>query len=253
MEMPILALQLYSLKNELEADFAATLAAVAEMGYRAVELANPHGRSGEEWAEELQKQGLLVVGAHVTIEDLEEKWREKVDFQRAVGNRQLVVPVPQKGWENARRREYEETVGRLSALAERAAGEGLDLAYHNHHWEFAPFGAGDPGCGMEVLLEQTTPDALRFEVDTAWMTKGGWDVESMLRENLDRVAMIHAKEYRGSDDSEPPMGEGDVDFPPVIALAKARGWPVVVEYESEPSLDGVAHSARYLQELLGKK
>ena len=249
--MSILALQLYSLKNEMEADFAATLAAVAEMGYHAVELANPHGRSGEEWGEELQKQGLSVIGAHVTIEDLEEKWREKVDFQRAVGNRQLVVPVPQKGWETAGRRDYEETAARLNALAEMAAGEGLALAYHNHHWEFAPFGAEDGGCGMEVLLAQTAPDALQFEVDTAWMTKGGWDVESMLRENLDRVAMIHAKEYRRSDDSEPPMGEGDVAFPSIVGLAKAQGWPVVVEYESEPSLDGVAHSAEYLQELLG--
>ena len=139
----------------------------------------------------------------------------------------------------------------MNALGERALREGLRLAYHNHHWEFDQYPGGDSGCGMETLLAETEPDLVVFEIDTAWMTKGGWDVPEFLRRHAGRVELIHAKEYRAADDSEPPMGESDVDFPAVVDLCLEKRWPVVVEYESDPAPEGLARSARYLQDLLG--
>ena len=245
-----LGMQFYSLRREAEADLRAALASVPGLGYSAIELANPHGWGGWRWRDELGQLGLAVVGAHVRMEDLEGDWAARVAFQRELGNRRLVVPVPQAGWETAGREEYRETARRLNALGARAADEGLELAYHNHHWEFADYGDGEPGCGMGTLLGETDPELVGFEVDTAWTTKGGWDVVEFLHEHASRVSMVHAKEYRAADDSEPPMGEGDVDFPSVVKLCAARRWPLVVEYESEPAPEGLAHSARCLQQLL---
>ena len=114
------------------------------------------------------------------------------------------------------------------------------------HYNNLCFESADPGIETEIVdwggqcirrAMQATGESLTLYA-------------SCCDDHTDRIATIHAKEYRRADDSEPPMGEGDVDFPPIIALARARAWPVIVEYESEPSLEGVAHSAAYLQALL---
>jgi sugar phosphate isomerase/epimerase len=103
---------------------------------------------------------------------------------------------------------------------------------------------------MDVLWQDTDPELVGWEIDTAWATKGGWDPVAMLREQADRVVAVHAKEIRMADESEPPMGEGDVDFAAIVELAKRHGWPLVIEYEGDPAPAGVAQSASYLKSLL---
>jgi sugar phosphate isomerase/epimerase len=63
--------------------------------------------------------------------------------------------------------------------------------------------------------------------------------------------MIHAKELRQSDQADVPTGQGNIDFKSIIALAKKRAWPVVVEYEGENAPAAVQASAAYLKPLLG--
>lgn len=238
---------MYSLRREAEADLPGILAQLPGFGFSGVELANPHGWEGLRWREELDTVGLEVAGAHVIIERMEAEWEDVLAFQKALKNPLLVAPIPPNGCEGEAG--YRDAAQRLNRLGERISGEGMRLAYHNHEWEFAPFGPGQ-SCGMDILLAETDPRWVHFEVDTAWATYGGWDVVRMLREHSERVELIHAKEVTVADKSEPAMGEGDVDFPAVVALAKENDWPFVVEYESEPAPEGVAHSAAYLKHLL---
>ena len=249
--MPEIGVQLYSLRREIEADRDSAIAAIPGMGCTGVELANTGDLGADGWHGLFDSTGLKVLGAHVKLEDLEQGWEEKADFQRRLGNSRIIVPAPQPGWETAGEAEYRDTARRLNALGRRASEEGFVLAYHNHHWEFEPFGGRAEGlCGMEVLLEDTDPDLVGWEIDTAWATRGGWDPVAMLREQEDRVVAVHAKEYRVADGAEPPMGEGDVDFPDIVDLVKRRSWPLIIEYEGEPAPAGVAQGAQYLNSLL---
>ena len=58
MALPV-ALQLYSVRDELEADFEGTIAKVKEFGYDGVEFAGLYGKSAERSRRFLPTQGSL--------------------------------------------------------------------------------------------------------------------------------------------------------------------------------------------------
>ena len=93
MAKPKIALQLYSVREDCAKDLRGTLKAVAEMGYEGVELAGDYGYSVEEWRKLLDEFGLKVAGAHLGIDTLlGDNFAKTVEFQRTIGNINLVVP-----------------------------------------------------------------------------------------------------------------------------------------------------------------
>ena len=99
---------------------------------------------------------------------------------------------------------------------------------------------------MDILLRQTDPQAVFFEVDTYWVEKGGRDSRRFIEQQAVRIGMIHAKELRKRDGADVPAGLGDVDFKFILPLACQRNWPIVVEFEGENAVAAVTASARYL-------
>ena len=77
MSLPV-ALQLYSVRDELEADFEGTVRKVKELGYDGVEFAGLYGKSAAEVKALLDEVGLIPVSAHVPLDDLVQKTEELV-------------------------------------------------------------------------------------------------------------------------------------------------------------------------------
>jgi len=241
-----LSLQLYSLKNQMEADLEGTLARIREMGYTAVETAGDYGLEVKRWIKYLNKNELSVSAAHVILGRLEQELPQLVEFFGKLGTSHLIVPVPPEGEGITR---YIECAYRVNRVAAEVDGLGWQLSYHNHHWEFQDLGRGKTG--MEILLAETDPALVKFQVDTAWALAGGGDVLEFLHENRDRVRCLHAKEYGVENKDEPPMGEGDVPFSEIIPLAIEEGWQITVEHEpGEAAVEGVRQSAEFLHGLL---
>ena len=67
--MPI-ALQLFSVRDELAADFRGTLQKVKDLGYEGVEFAGLHGRDPQEIRAMLDDIGLKGMSAHVPLDEL---------------------------------------------------------------------------------------------------------------------------------------------------------------------------------------
>ncbi len=234
-----LALQLYSLRRETAGNADAIVRQVPALGYDGVELAGTYGWSAEQWRKILSETALTVVGAHHRLDELEGAF----DFHRALGNHRLIVPSLPKGLD------YRQGAQRLNNLGQRAKAAGFTLFYHNHAAEFADG-------GMDILLTETDPGVVAFEVDTYWVERAGQNACDFIRQHVTRVGMIHAKDCRKRDGADVPAGQGDVDFPAIIELARQNAWPVVVEYEGSPgagrgenALTAVAESARYLRTL----
>ncbi len=241
-----LSLQLYSLHRETADDAEGTLRQVGAMGYDGVELAGDYGWEAEKWRRGLAEAGVAAVGAHVGLEKLEEDFNAQAEFCHAIGCSRIIVPAL-PGELRASADGYRSAAARLNALAQRAREAGFALLYHNHAFEFEPL-AGDV-CGMDVLLEATDPALVRFEFDTYWLERGGRDSRRFIEEHAARTGMIHAKELRQSDGADVPAGQGNVDFPAIVTLARQNDWPVVVEYEGENALESVRESAKYLRGL----
>ena len=243
-----ISLQLYSLKPQSMEDPEQMLASVKGLGFGAVETAGDYGWDCKRWRDLLMANGLSVSGAHVLMERLEDELPQIADFFAHLDCFHLVVPVPPEGEGTDRFRRCAE---RLNAVAEQAKSRGCVLSYHNHWWEFEDLGGGRRG--IDLLLAGTDPELVAFQIDTAWALAGGGDPLGFLRENRDRIRCLHAKEYRIAEADEPPMGEGDVPFRPIVELAVEEGWPLTVEHE--PGSDApvaVRHSATYLKNLIAE-
>lgn len=244
---PALSLQLYSVRRETADDAEGTIRRVGSMGYDGVELAGDYGWDAEKWKRVLGESGVSVVGSHVGLEKLEGDFAGQAEFHRAIGCSRLIVPALPETLRGSVDN-YGEAARRLDELARQARDEGFAFLYHNHAFEFEPVEGG--GCGMDILIQRTDESLVKLQLDTYWIERGGRDAAQYIDDHAGRTGMIHAKELRKSDGADVPAGEGDVDFPPILAMAKKYEWPVVVEFEGEGALESVQKSADYLRKLL---
>jgi len=249
MNIPPLALQLYSLRSEFEKNPETALASVAEFGFRCIETAGDYGWEVQKWRDWLEMHGLQVIAAHLPLAKLESRFEEELTFQRDLGNRHLVVPSLPRELQGSTRA-FQQAAQRLMRIAEKAHEAGVHLHYHNHAFEFTHLEDDPESCGMEVLMAETDPDLVSFQFDTYYLHRGGHDAADWLHRHANRTAMVHAKEYVALDESDTIAGQGNVDFRAILNLAVHNGWPIVVEYEGENAPKVVQESGQYLQRLL---
>ena len=88
-----IGLELYSVRNELAADAAGTIRAVAEMGYEGVEFAGPPQHSGAELRKMLDDNGLVCCGWHTPFDRVQDDTlAATIELNQTVGNRFIIIP-----------------------------------------------------------------------------------------------------------------------------------------------------------------
>jgi sugar phosphate isomerase/epimerase len=265
MATPGVALQLFTVRDEMQRDFVGTLGAVAEVGYRAVELVSYFGTFGKTSAE---LQRLLVdldlapIGVHVGSKSLLETFDKTVDYYLEAGVPEIIVPsLPHEYYADAEgcRRGGDW----LRALARRCQELGAGLSYHNHHLDFARFG---DETALDLILGPAGPPTAGLEADVYWIRYAGLDPAAVIRQYGDRCRFIHLKDrpavVEGSIEDAfagkingsrmfAEVGEGVIDWLSVFAAAEATPakWYVVEQdLSSRPMLESIAISFRHLRE-----
>ena len=237
------ALQLYSLRERLSADYAAGIRKVAEIGYAGVETAGFPGTTPEAAARLFQELGLTVCSAHSPL-PLGDKQAEVLETMAALGCTRLVCPwKPQELF--ASLDGIRQVCDELNEANVVARAHGLTLSYHNHWAECARVG-GRPA--YEIMLDRLAPDVL-LEVDTYWAKTAGLDPAAMVRKLGERAPLLHIKD--GPCVMDAPMtavGDGIVDVPGIVAAgAGATEWLIVeIDRCATDMLEAVAKSYRYL-------
>jgi sugar phosphate isomerase/epimerase len=212
--------QLYTLRSELALDFDGTLRRVAAIGYRSVELAGRHGRSAAAVRDSLRRHGLVAPSGHVSWGDVTGDWDAALSAARQIGHDFVTLgslPASARGslaqWQRA--------AGVLNQAGRRAAGAGLRFAYHNHDFELTPVENAVP---LEVLIAETDPELVSFQLDVYWLTRAGHDPVNWLTLYPQRFVMLHLKDSSGPPDHRmTDVGAGVIDFPAVLAAAAAAG------------------------------
>ncbi len=217
------ALQLYTLREDLSKDFRGTLQKVAAMGYPAVEFAGYGGLGPEEIKALCTELGLKVAGTHTGIEALQTDLAKVVALHRTVGSTHVTVPSIPGARYSRDAAGFTQAAKDLEALAVRLAGEGLTLAYHNHDFEFFPT---DGGYGLDLLYAQAPH--LHAELDVYWAAKGGVDPAAYIRKLGSRCSLLHVKD-RSESGAFAPVGAGNLDFQSILAAGDAVGteWFIV--------------------------
>ena len=249
MPTPI-GINLYTVRTDLERDFASTVRAVADLGYLGVETAGFPGSSPQAAKRLFDELGLTVLAAHSAL-PLGDQKNAVLDTMAALGCRRLVCP-----WQPAELFETRDGLKKVcDTLTEAnavARAHGLSLGYHNHWFEFGEVD-GQPAYRH---LAACLPPEVFFEIDTYWVKVGGLDPAAVVAELGARVPLLHIKDGPGQRGVPMlPVGEGIMDFPALLAAAGDTPEWLVVELDEYAGnmLEAVRRSYDYLSSTgLGK-
>jgi sugar phosphate isomerase/epimerase len=228
MTKPI-ALQLYSLREELAKDFERIVRRVAEMGYIGVEpWSGAFASITPQAAAQLFKDlGLQVIASHVDMPE-GENTQKMLDIASGLGiKRVIVASLPPEDYASVEI--IQRTCERLNQASAVAKEHGLELLYHNHWQEYGPVDGGRSG--YQVMLQYLNPD-IRFEVDTYWVKAAGHDPAAVLKELGARVPMLHIKDgpaVRGQPMTA--VGDGTLDIPGIIHAGEPYAEWMTVEID----------------------
>jgi sugar phosphate isomerase/epimerase len=170
-----------------------------------------------------------------------------MDAAQTVGHRYLLVAylrdVERRTLDDYRR--HADLFNEAGAALRR---EGLQFAYHNHDFEFAPL---DGSTVWETMLPELSP-AIELELDVYWAAVGGRDPVAEIRANARRIRLLHMKDRAiGDEPHDAPVGDGVLPFPDLIEVARSAGveWFVVEQDEPADALADIGRSLGYLTTL----
>ncbi|NND98275.1 MAG: sugar phosphate isomerase/epimerase [Pirellulaceae bacterium] len=257
-----IGIQLYTLRNEINEDVAATLKAVADAGYQQVECYGfPNAKPMMKAAED---NGLAMNSTHFEWDSVVnpdkkgvQPFGEILEAANDAGLTHLVIPYLAD--ENRKSLDdYKQLCERCNRSAEEAKKAGIQLSYHNHAFEFKPMDGGKTG--YDVLIEEFSPD-MHFEVDVFWIQVGGKDPVDLIRKLKGRVSQLHLKDLNKSvktpeygsipKEAFEELGDGVIDMEPIIDVAKEAGVKIChVEQDHSPHpIESIQQSMAYLKKL----
>ena len=251
-----IGLQLYSLRDQFKRDVPATLDQVRAFGITYVELAGYYGVAPEKFKEQLDARGLKAISGHFSYEQCRDDIEGVVREAKLLGLEYAGCAwIPHKD-------PFDEKTAREAAAVFNRAGEalakhGLKFFYHTHGYEFQPYGDGTL---FDLLMAETKPEYVRFEMDVYWIVHPGQDPVKLLEKYGKRFELMHVKDmkrgtpggFTGQSDvtNNVVLGEGVIDWPGVFRAAKKAGvkW-YFIEDESPTSVIQIPQSLRYLERL----
>jgi len=276
-------LQLYSVADDLVKDFEGTMRKIAEIGYREIEAAGEAGGGhGVKQIADLGKSlGLSLRSTHTSVPELQHA-ADRI-FQEAHDNglKYVVCAAP---WakdpskikpldpkdplfklagkfapfvnilNNLTLDDWKWMVDLFNHLGEKAKAAGLTFAYHNHNFEFKKLDGVLP---YDLLVENTDPKYVSFELDCGWMVSAGFDPVAYLEKHPQRYRLLHikdlAKDQPAGGIRTTEIGSGTIDWKAIFHAAKeasVTGYYVEQEPPYErPPLESARISYDYLHAL----
>lgn len=225
--MQPIGLQLYTLRRPFSEAAIGTLERIREVGYDSVEFAAPLDMDFAPLAARMTEIGLDCPSVHVGLGDMTQRPDHVLAVAKTLGCRFVVLPfVDPNG------ADWRAVVGQLTAFAKRAQDAGLRVAYHHHHFEFEGERGARP---FDVLVGESDPALVFFELDVYWLKKGGEDPVAMIERLKGRVKLLHLKDM-AEDGKMADVGAGTLDFPAMVAAARASGAEYYfVEHDFPPA------------------
>lgn len=252
-----IGLQLYTLREQLQKDQAGVMAQVAQAGYQLVETFDYNngkygGMSVQDYSQLLKKNNLETPSGHYYLRGFlfqgkDDEWKQAIDYARQLGQRYMVVPYLEAG-ERKNLDAYKKLAGRLNLAGQWCKDAGLQLAYHNHDFEFQPM---EGSTGMEVLLKETDKKNVQFEMDLYWVSFAGKDPVALIKQHPGRFPLWHVKDMDNTPERKfTEVGNGVIDFKKIFDCKKKSGMNYFfVEQDVSPApLQSIQTSIAYLKQ-----
>ncbi|HEX6180028.1 MAG TPA: sugar phosphate isomerase/epimerase [Chitinophagaceae bacterium] len=251
-----IGIQLYTLRELFKTDVPGTIAAVAQAGYQEVETYDYNngkysGLSAEDYRALLEKNQLVTPSGHYYLKGFlfqgnDDEWKVGIENAKKLGQQYMVVPYLDAN-ERKTLDAYKKLAGRLNLAGEWCKKAGLQVAYHNHDFEFQPL---EGSTGMEVLLKETDKSLVQFELDVYWVSFAGKNPFNIIKAHPGRFPLWHVKDMDNTPQKKfTEVGNGVIDFKKLFKMEKKAGMKhffVEQDVSSEP-LASIRTSIDYLK------
>jgi len=238
-----IGLQLYSLRDQFAKNVPAALDQVRSFGIEYVELAGTYNLTPEKLKEQLDAKGLKPISGHFPFE----RYRDDVEGV-ARDAKTLGLQYVGCAW-----------IPHKDPFDEKTCREaGLKFFYHTHGYEFQPRGSGTL---FDLLMGETNPKHVRYEMDVFWIVHPGEDPVKLLEKYGNRFELMHVKDMKKGTPTglltghsevtnDVALGAGIMDWPAVLKAAKKAGvkW-YFIEDESPTSVKQIPQSLRFLEQV----
>jgi sugar phosphate isomerase/epimerase len=241
------AVQLYTLREECEKDFADTLKKVADLGFDGVEFAGFGGLTAPKVRELLDDLGLRAAASHVPLEQLQTNLEKVIEEQKIVGSNYVVCPylLPDQRTEE----DYKKLITFLDQAGEACQPEGITLCYHNHDFELERL--QDGRMALEAIFQDTKSNNIQTELDVYWLTKAGEDPLEWINRYKQRAPLVHLKDMTTDEEQFfAELGTGGVNIDGVLAIGEEAGvkwWVVEQDVSRRTPLESIEKSMQYLK------
>ncbi len=237
--MKTVSFQLYSARNFQP--FSDILAMLAKLGYKQVEAYSAAYEDPAALKAAMDKNGLTMPTAHFGIDALETDKAKCLATARLLGVKTIVVPYLMPNDRPTTAAGWTAFGKRLEAIAIDYAKEGFPVAWHNHDFEFFAVDGQIP----QALIFEAAPKLL-WEIDIAWVVRGGADPIEWIKRYGDRITSVHLKDIAPAgeatdEDGWADVGHGTIDFKPVIAALKSTpASTFIVEHDNPKDIERFA-------------
>lgn len=266
-----IGLQLYTVRDTMETDLDGTVAKVAKIGYKEVELAGfDQGADGtvsywkhtpEQVKAAIDKNGLTSPSTHVKLSSMApDKFPKVLEASHVLGNTYIVMPFVEEA--DRKKPDIWQTVAStLNRAGEMSKKEGIQLGYHNHWFEFLPVDGKMP---FDTLLTECDPDLVKFELDLCWITTAKQDPIKYFNKYPGRFPLVHVKDIRtmpnvgeggnanfGDTADLAPVGSGLINWKNLFSHAENAGIKHYFVEHDKPKVpfESIASSYAYLSKL----
>lgn len=235
------SLQLYSIHEETQKDFAGSINKVGKIGYHGVEFAGFGGLSAEEVSRLLKENHLYSVGSHTGLQIFKSSFADELTFNKAIGSKYIVCP----GAKVDTREEIDALVDILNQAADQAIHENIKVGYHNHAHEFKKV---DGKYALDIIAENTNENVI-LELDVFWVAYAGLDPIEYIKKWGKKVELIHIKQI-DENKANVDVADGILDMKKIKEASQYAKF-FVVEHEEfdKPVWDSIQNDFLALQKI----
>jgi sugar phosphate isomerase/epimerase len=247
----------YTYREEFKKDVPGTLDQIKALGITDLEFSSLFGKTAAELRQLLDARGMVCSSFGVGLDDALNKTDEVAANAKTLGAKYVRV-----AWLPKRQpftlELAKQTAAEFNRLGKQLREQhGLTFCYHNHGYEFVKHGNGTL---FDVLMAETRPQDVSFELDILWAYHPGADPAALLQRYGDRFKLLHLKDLKkgvkgdlsgGTDkENDVALGTGQIDIPAVLRAAKKAGVQhYYIEDESSSTATQVPQTIAYLKSL----
>jgi len=219
-----IALQTFTVRDDIARDFKGTIEQIAKIGYDGIELGgDTGGMAPAEFRKFLDGLGLKCMSWHAPIESLSGDTQAVIDFAKTLGMEFVGCPY----FAGQRAGDYYEAAKTLEKVGAKLKDAGIKLVYHNHVHEFTKF---DGHYAIDIILANSKHDCVGWELDTYWVKIGGEEPQDFIRKYAGRVPLLHLKDRTaGPNPTFAEVGAGTLNWTDIFSAADEAGteWYIV--------------------------